>query len=86
MALLWGEGDFSRAVSLAVMAGLDTDCNGATVGSVMGAMLGAAAIPEHWTASFNDRLDTIIAGQASLTFTGLTERTRKVQQTMKTGR
>jgi ADP-ribosylglycohydrolase len=86
MALLWGEGDFSRAVSLAVMAGLDTDCNGATVGSIMGAMLGAAAIPEHWTAPFNDRLDTIIAGQANLTFTDLTARTRELQQAAQIGR
>ena len=45
LALLWGAGDFSRALSLAVTAGLDTDCNGATVGSVMGAMLGSSGIP-----------------------------------------
>jgi len=83
MALLWGEGDFSRAVSLAVMAGLDTDCNGATVGSVMGAMLGASAIPGHWTAPLNDRLDTIVAGQTDLTFTGLAARTRRVQQALR---
>ena len=82
LALLWGAGDFSRALSLAVTAGLDTDCNGATVGSVMGAMLGCSGIPEHWTAPFHDRLDTIVAGQTDLTFTGLAARTRKVQQAM----
>ncbi len=80
MALLWAEMDFSRAVGLAVAAGLDTDCNGATVGSVMGAMLGAKAIPEHWTAPLNDRLDTIVTGESNLTLTGLAARTRKVQQ------
>ncbi len=41
MGLLHGEGDLRRSVAIAVMAGLDTDCNGATVGSVMGALLGA---------------------------------------------
>ena len=80
MALLWGEGDFTRTVALAVRAGLDADCNGATAGSVAGAMLGASALPEHWTAPLNDRLDTIVAGEANLTFTALAARTRKVQQ------
>ena len=31
-ALLWGDGDFSRTIGLAVEAGLDTDCTGATGG------------------------------------------------------
>jgi ADP-ribosylglycohydrolase len=44
-ALLWSEGDFERSVALAVQAGLDTDCNGATVGSVFGAMHGRALLP-----------------------------------------
>ncbi|MCK4300841.1 MAG: ADP-ribosylglycohydrolase family protein, partial [Planctomycetes bacterium] len=49
MGLLHSEGDFGRAVGIAVMGGLDTDCNGATAGSVMGAWLGAAALPARWT-------------------------------------
>ena len=80
MALLWGQKDFSRTLGLAVSAGLDTDCNGATVGSVMGAILGAQAIPEHWTAPLNDRIETIVTGESGLTLTGLAERTRRVQQ------
>jgi ADP-ribosylglycohydrolase len=79
MALLWGERDFSRTVGLAVQAGLDTDCNGATAGSVIGAVLGAANIPDHWTAPLNDRVDTIVAGQSDLTISGLAARTRSVQ-------
>jgi ADP-ribosylglycohydrolase len=79
MALLWGEMDFSRTIGLAVEAGLDTDCNGATAGSVLGAMLGAKAIPQHWTAPLNDAIDTAVEGESNLTITGLAARTRAVQ-------
>ena len=54
--LLLGGRDFGRAITIAVMGGWDTDCNGATVGSIMGAMLGATRLPVHWTARLHDRL------------------------------
>ena len=80
MALLWGGNDFSRTVGLAVSAGLDTDCNGATAGSVLGAMLGATAIPSHWTEPLHDRIATIVAYQWDLTLSGVAARTRAVQK------
>ena len=80
MALLWGGNDFSRTIGLAVSAGLDTDCNGATAGSVLGAMLGATGIPSHWTGPLHDRIATIVAYQWDLTLSGLTARTRAVQK------
>lgn len=55
-ALIMGGGDFTRSVGLAIGAGWDTDCNGATVGSVMGALLGAENIPEYLSAPLNDTL------------------------------
>jgi len=81
-ALLWGEGDFSRTIGLAVSAGLDTDCNGATAGSVLGALLGAGGIPSHWTEPLGDRIATIVAYQWDLTLSGLAARTRAVQQSV----
>jgi len=81
MALLWGEKDFSRTVGLAVEAGLDTDCNGATAGSVLGAIVGESGIPAHWKDPLNDRVGTALAWQSDLTITGLAERTRRVQGT-----
>lgn len=79
-ALLWGDGDFTRSVGLAVMGGLDTDCNGATVGSLVGTMTGEEQIPEHWKAPLNDRLETAIAGDAEVSISGLAERTVAVEE------
>ena len=55
-ALLLGAGDFERTLTLAVMGGWDTDCNGATVGSIIGAQLGARALPPFWVERLNDTL------------------------------
>jgi hypothetical protein len=55
-ALLHSDGDYEKAVTSAVYGGWDTDCNGATVGSVMGALLGAKALPEKWIKPLNDTL------------------------------
>jgi len=61
-ALLLGGRDFHQTITLAVMGGLDSDCNGATVGSIIGAMLGAKALPPHWTARLHDTLRSQIIG------------------------
>lgn len=62
MGLLHAGGDLTQAISIAVMGGLDTDCNGATAGSVMGALLGAEGLPEHWVAPLNDTLHSALDG------------------------
>jgi ADP-ribosylglycohydrolase len=61
-ALLRGGEDFERVITLAVLAGWDTDCNGATAGCICGTMLGAARLPEKWTAPLNDTLMSEIPG------------------------
>jgi len=60
-ALLWGGGDFEATICLAVMPGFDTDCNGATAGSIAGVMLGAGRLPSKWTAPLRDTLYTGVA-------------------------
>ncbi len=61
-ALLFGEGDFERTICHAVMGGWDTDCNGATVGSIIGVMHGPGAIPERWSAPLRNRVRTSLKG------------------------
>ncbi|MGI5877966.1 MAG: ADP-ribosylglycohydrolase family protein [Christensenellales bacterium] len=61
-ALLYGGGDYGRSISMAVEASFDTDCNGATVGSVIGMMVGEKGIPPQWTEPIGGMLDTTIAG------------------------
>lgn len=62
VALLWGEGDFGKCICRAVQPGFDTDCNGATVGSIVGMMRGAKRIPPSWTRRLNNTLKTSLVG------------------------
>ena len=61
-ALLYGGMDYGRSITMAVEAGFDTDCNGATVGSIIGMALGKDAIGEVWTSAIDDTVDTTIIG------------------------
>lgn len=60
MALLYGNGDFGKSVCYAVHCAFDTDCNGATVGSIVGMLNGT--VPAEWIAPFGGKLRTDIAG------------------------
>ena len=55
-ALLLGQADFENVITIAVMGGWDTDCNGATAGSIFGAMHGAGSIPSKWKDPLHDTL------------------------------
>ncbi len=61
-ALLYGRGDYGKSVCMAVETGFDTDCNGATVGSVLGMANGIQSIPECWIDPIHDTLHTSIFG------------------------
>jgi hypothetical protein len=60
-ALLYGGDDFGLTISRAVMPGFDTDCNGATAGSVWGVRHGVRALPKLWTQPMKDRIRTGVA-------------------------
>jgi ADP-ribosylglycohydrolase len=79
-ALLVSAGDFHRAVTFAVMAGWDTDCNGATVGSIMGAFLGAGRIPSRWADPLHDTLRSQIAGYHPIAISECAARSAHVVQ------
>jgi len=56
LALLYGGGDFARAICIATMAGWDTDCNAGNVGAIMGVAAGLDGIAPEWRAPVNDLL------------------------------
>ena len=85
LGLLYGKGDFGRSICLAVNCGDDTDCTGATAGSVMGILLGAEGIPEEWKKPVGDRILTKAINHFNLplpapkTVTELTDRVLTLQ-------
>lgn len=56
LSLLYGNGDFSKALNICCMCGWDTDCNVANVGAIMGVRNGLAGIDEAWRKPINDFL------------------------------
>ena len=76
-ALLYGEGDFGRSICMAVETGFDTDCNGATVGSVLGMANGIESIAEEWQKPINDTLHTSIFGVGTVKITDCVRATMK---------
>lgn len=61
-ALLYGGGDFGKSICCAVGMAFDTDCNGATVGSVLGMRGGIDCIDEYWKKPVNGKIHTSIFG------------------------
>ena len=78
LGLLYGEGDFTRTIGIAVSCGLDTDCNGATAGSICGALIGADAIPSTWSWPLNDTLCSTVSGLAECRISDLAARTKRL--------
>lgn len=74
-SLLYGGGDYAKSICMAVENGFDTDCNGATVGSILGMMRGIDGIPEEWYAFFHDTLDTSIFGVGKVNVADLVDGT-----------
>ena len=76
-SLLYCNKDYGRSICRAVQVGFDTDCNGATVGSILGMMLGASALPTQWTAPTNGKLRTSIFGHEVVEIEKLAQETLK---------
>lgn len=74
-ALTRGASDFERSITLTVMGGWDTDSNGATVGSVVGGMVGKSSLPARWISPLRDRLASSVPGFDGVSFTDLAHRT-----------
>jgi len=81
LGLLYGDGDFERSITISVMGGWDTDCNGATVGSILGVILGADKIPEKWIRPLNDRVESFVVGYNNSRISELAKRTFTLAKT-----
>ena len=85
LALLYGGGQLERSICLAVMGGRDTDCTGATTGSMVGAMVGAGALPAKWVAPLRDCLETYVPGEGKARLSELAARTVRVAKNLRCG-
>ena len=75
LALLYSDGDFSRALGLAVACGMDTGSNAASVGSLLGLLRSSIRIPTHWTAPLEGTLCTGLAQFPTAWISDLARRT-----------
>ncbi|HRR92244.1 MAG TPA: ADP-ribosylglycohydrolase family protein, partial [bacterium] len=57
IGLLYGD-DFGDAICKAVNCGYDTDCTGATLGSILGIILGKDGLPSKWIEPLSDKIAT----------------------------
>jgi ADP-ribosylglycohydrolase len=79
-SLIYSGGDFERGITTAVLGGWDTDCNGATVGSILGASLGADALPNSWTKPLNDTLHADLPNFHPVKISQCAERSRQTYE------
>lgn len=70
IGLLYGDGDFGRSVCTAVNCGEDTDCTGATAGSIFGILHGIDGIPEQWIAPIGPKIKTACLNLGELGYFG----------------
>ena len=82
MGLFFGANDYERGIVITVRGGWDTDCTGATVGSILGAKFGAGALPEKWVGVLNDRLMSCVRDCNDNRISELAARTQRVATTM----
>lgn len=74
-SLLYGNGDLSKSICMAVETGFDTDCNGATVGSILGMRNGIDGIGEVWKKPVKNKIHTSIFGVDTVNISDAVEKT-----------
>ena len=77
-ALYAFDGDFSAGICGVVQGGLDTDTNGAAVGSILGALSGSGGIEERWTEPLHGRFASSLPGFDGIKVDELVQRTLAV--------
>lgn len=72
---LYAPNRYTDAIGITVMGGFDTDCTGATAGSIMGVLSGADALPRSWVDPLEDRYHSFIVGIGQIPISELARRT-----------
>jgi len=75
LSLFYGQMDALDSLAISVMCGLDTDCNGATVGSVVGAAIGGADWDNPLSERLHDTIRPCMVGFEEVRMRALAERT-----------
>lgn len=84
LALLYGEGDFEKSICIAAGCGEDADCTAATVGALLGIIIGADKLPQKWLEPIGEEIKTCSLNttcspvKIPKTITELTNRTCKI--------
>lgn len=79
MALLYGDSTIDRNTALAVMGGMDTDCNGATAGSITGILNPESRLAER----LNDTIVPDFIGETTCRIASLADRTLAVWKSLR---
>ncbi len=74
-AIIYSNNDYSKAITNVVMGGWDTDCNGATVGAIMGTLLGYDKINKKWIDPLQNRVRSSLKGFDNMNIDELAQRT-----------
>lgn len=82
MAVLYGNGDFDYSLMIANSAGWDNDCNAATVGGLLGLIVGEKGINKKWKEPLMDTYRNINRDgmPASETISEIAIRTQKIAE------
>lgn len=76
--LLYGENDFEKSLSGTLLGSFDKDCNCATVGSIMGMILGAKSLPEKWIKPLHNQVKSGVDGFGLVNISDLAYRTFQI--------
>lgn len=83
MSLFYGKMDPDKSICCSVMGALDTDCNGATTGSIVGAAAGRRKFGGRLAAPLNDTVKPLVFGFQETTLHELAKRTLAVHKKVK---
>lgn len=78
LGLLYGEGDYGKTICRSVQPCFDTDCNGATTGSILGILHGRKALPAPWVDTIHDTLHTGVTGYHQVKLADITQDSLKI--------